>query len=229
MREQIPLRFPREYIPSWHTLIELCDQLLDYSTSLKSEDLWPVLALGKKAAITTKAIATLAGMEFWSDAFALSRTLTDIEIILKWLMKEDTVHRIQTYLAGIENEKKRLVNKMTAGLSVSAQTLSDLIDPAELGTAPPIEDNRKGWSGLTIREMSREVDMERHYDAAYWISSSIVHSHALSLLEWSPKRDHENEVLVSFFCQHNDGFQSHMVLSAIQCRYFILSHSSIKN
>ena len=215
MREQIPLRFPQEYIVSWHTLVELCDQLLDYSTPLQNEHLWPIFALCKKAATTTKAVATLASMEFWSDAFALSRTLTDIEIIVKWLMKENTEHRIEKYLSGIEHEKRRLLNKMNAGISVTAQTMSDLIDPAELATLPPIEDNRKGWSGLTIREMSREVDMERHYDAAYWISSSIVHSHALSLLEWNPKRDQENEMLVGFFCQHNDGFQSRIVLSAV--------------
>jgi hypothetical protein len=212
MAEQIPLRFPPNYTASWQALLGLCEQILNYSTPLKSEHLWPLLALCKKAAMTAKAIAALASMELWSDAFVLSRSLIEIEIIVKWLMKEDSVRRIEMYTSGSESEKKRLLKKMVAGISVSAQTLSDLIDPAGLDTDP--EKGGKGWSGLNIRQMSREVDMERNYDLAYWISSSLVHSSVLSLLEWNPKRDDEHELLVSFFCQHNDGLQSHLVLTA---------------
>lgn len=122
-------------------------------------------------------------MELWSDAFVLSRSLIEIEIIVKWLMKEDSGRRIEMYPSGSESEKKRLL-KMVAGISVSAQTLSDLIDPTGLDTDP--EKGGKGWSGLNIRQMSREVNIERHYDLAYWISSSLVHSDSLSTMpvEW---------------------------------------------
>jgi hypothetical protein len=215
MREQALLKFPSEYIPSWQSIDQLSEAILEYAEPLENSTLWPILGLGKKAATTTKGVAVLASMGFWSDAAVLSRSLTDLETTVKWLLKDDSVNRIEKYLSGIEQEKKRLLRKMTAGISVSAQVLSDLIDPRSLKIDDSIAMNDKGWSGLTLRDMAREVDLERNYDLPYWILSAIAHSHVLSILDWSPDREEANEVLASFFCQHKGGFLRILVLGGV--------------
>jgi hypothetical protein len=166
-----------------------------------------------------KGIGALATLELWSDALVLSRSLLELEITIKWILQQDVKGRLHAYLSGISQEKKRLLNKMNAGISVSAQVLSMLIEPSDLGIDTATTELKASWSGQNVRELAREVDMEQNYDLPYWISSMFAHAHALSVLEFHPDKRKESEVFARMFSQQGGDFLSTMVMEAVPCQF----------
>jgi hypothetical protein len=96
--------------------------------------------------------------------------------------------------------------------------LSDLIKPENLKVEDPASEINKTWSGLTVREMAREVNMEQNYDLPYWISSAFIHSHALSILDANPKRNKENPILTDMFSQGEKRFLNTIVMEGVPCQ-----------
>lgn len=219
MQDTFPYRFSKVFTASWNSILELSETVLGYSQPLKDNDFWPVLALGKRACGTMKGIGALATLELWSDALVLSRSLLELEITIKWILQQDVKGRLRTYLSGISQEKKRLLNKMNAGISVSAQVLSMLINSSDLGTDTATTEIQSSWSGQKVRELAREVGMEQNYDLPYWISSMFAHAHALSVLEFHPDKRKESEVLAGMFSQKSGDFLSTMVMEAVPCQF----------
>lgn len=214
MRKQPSPDLPELYYPQWHAILQIGERILNCPQSPTHAPLWPILGLSKKAAATTEAIAALASAQLWADALVLKRTLIEIEITIKWFLDQDTENRIQRYVSGIDHESMNLLNKMSAGRSVSAQFLADLINPAALAPSNPVEEIGRSWSGLSIRDMSRDCDMERIYDMAYWISSAFVHSHVLSILDYNPSLKEQQEILGPLFGRGSDDFPCWLVLGA---------------
>ncbi|MES1224347.1 MAG: DUF5677 domain-containing protein, partial [Bacteroidota bacterium] len=107
--------FPKNYSEAWNGLLDLSHELIHDDKKLSNQNFLPVLGLCKKASYTTFAIASLVSMELWQDSLMLSRTLLDLEIIMKWLLHKDVDTRIAAYKQGLEQEKKRFINKMRAG------------------------------------------------------------------------------------------------------------------
>ena len=103
---------------------------------------------------------------------------------------------------------------MVAGRSVSAQMLADFVDATTLINGTGLGETGRGWSGLTIRDMAREIDLERIYDLPYWISSAFIHSHALSILGKNDELKQKEEVLAPMFDEGLEGLPRFLVLGA---------------
>lgn len=212
VEQKILLRFPEPYIQLWGRMLEFSEIIEKYSTPLKNQKFWPLLGLAKKAALTTKSIAVLASAHFWADALVLGRTLFDLDVIVSWILETDTENRVEIFKGSINEDKLRLARKMAAGMSVAAQVMKDISDPTEFD----IDELKKKVQALNktgnIREMSREVDLERVYDLFYWVSSAFAHSSFISLIDYNEEERAKEKALAMFFGQSNSGFPCWIVL-----------------
>jgi hypothetical protein len=206
------LSFPPEYRRMWDQLHEVACAVLSSSTPLPDKELWPLLALTKKAANSVIGAAALVSLELWGDALVIGRSLLELDIILKWLIEKDTKIRLTEYLSGISEEKKRFAKKIDEGYSTFAQVYGTLY-PDELRAMA--HEGGKTWSKHHLRELSVETNKEPEYDSFYWISSAYVHSHALSLLEWNSELRRQENVLSPLFCMDRPGPFEYAVIIGI--------------
>jgi Family of unknown function (DUF5677) len=206
-------RFDPTYIPLWSKLEELSQRLVTYTGPLPDTNLWPVLALGQKGARSLKSCAALISLELWDDAFIIARALFETEITIKWLAEDDTETRVNEYLLGIQREKGRLLSKMGAGSSLTAQAIADTFSQSEL--RPSINEVTKPSARSNIREMSRDADEERSYDFFNWIASAFAHSHALSIIDCNPDLAHQEKVLSFLFGHEKNGIIRHYLLGGV--------------
>jgi len=160
----------------------------------------------------------------WAEALILGRSLMELEIIIKWLLSEKVEERLNQYIGAILDEEKRLARKMEKGVSVSAQILSELIGDKLLERIRDRRDteasetlNRIGsksrWPNRSVREIAKEVDLERNYDMVYWIESIFAHAHPLSILEDHPS-DWDHLLCPLFTCEARDGLPRALCLVA---------------
>lgn len=178
--------------PEWEAILKLSLSIRQDNKPLPKQELWPIKGLARRAANISRGLAVLVMHGLWAEVLILGRALMEIEIIMKWLLKEGGNARLESYIAAINEEKKRLRRKMSSGVSVSAQILSELIGEALDAEIDADSDDRnntgqnKRWPPISIRDMSKEVDMERNYDIVYWLQSIFTHSHPLSVIESHP-------------------------------------------
>ena len=125
-------------------------------------------------------MALLIQQDLWMETIALGRS--SFEIVLRWLFHGDSEQKLSTYLGAIDTETQRLKRKLAAETSITAMVMSDLLGEEYRKASSPAKTRRP----VSVRDMSTEVDMERHYDFAYWMESSFVHATPLSLLDYAP-------------------------------------------
>jgi hypothetical protein len=207
--------FPKNYSEAWNELLDLSNELIHYNKKLSNQKFLPILGLCKKASHTAFAIASLVSIELWQDSIMLSRTLLDLEIVMKWLLHKDTELRLEAYKQGLEQEKKRFTNKMQAGKSISSKVANLLFTEEAVNDNNYNEKLERSWSGMTLREMSEEVAMEGNYDMSYWISSIFLHSHYLSITSLIAEKDDTENPIFNFFDHTNSGLSRFMSLTAI--------------
>lgn len=197
MKNNVPPLDPI-YAPLWDKLGAVSKKVLLYYKKHRQDESWLILELTYKFIQSLESCSVLIALEFWSDAVILGRALFETQIIIKWLLSSDTEKRSQIYLSGIDDEKKRLISKMEAGQSISALALNEVLRPLLTTSA----NSKQGdYSNINLREMTRIVGDERHYDINYWLASSFVHSHALSLIPYSnslKKQENGLSQIISF-------------------------------
>lgn len=207
----------------WRIILELATSIRKMNPALPQPYMWPIRGLARRSANISGGLAVLVMNGLWAEALILGRSLMEMEITLKWLLSGDTKKRLNRYIGAIRDEEKRLCRKMTEGVSVSAQILSELIgdqlrDRLAKGVKTPGPASYHGpksrWPYLPIREMAREVDLERNYDLGYWIESIFAHVHPLSILESHPS--HWDHLLCPLFtCEAREGLPRALCLVAL--------------
>jgi hypothetical protein len=137
-------------------------------------------------------------------------------------ISEDSERRLELFASTIHDEEERLARKMSEGVSVSAQVLADLIGDKLReklsrnadGVKSAQSHSAKSWPPFPIREMAREVDLERDYDLVYWLQSIFAHAHPLSILEAHPS-DWEHLLCPLFTCEATSGMPRALCLVAL--------------
>jgi hypothetical protein len=199
--------------PHWDALLRLAHEVRNKAKLFSDDSLWPIKGLARRSGNLVRGVGILVMHGLWVEALICGRALMEIEITMKWLLHKDRNERISYYATTIDAEKHRLARKMSAGVSVSAQVMNDLIGP-ELRDELRHKSNRNPWPKIPIREMAKEVDMDRNYDVAYWLTSIFAHAHPLSIVEAHPP-DQDHLLCPLFTCEADSGLPRGYALTAI--------------
>jgi hypothetical protein len=145
----------------------------------------------------------------------------EIEITVKWLLSGDSNKRLDQYVRAIHIEEERLGRKLSDGFSVSAQIMNELFGEhlkqrraSHARAGSPTSGRKSGWPPVSIREMSKEVNLERNYELGYWIESVYAHAHPLSILEAHPS-DWDHVLCSMFTCEARNGLPRFICVLAL--------------
>lgn len=212
MDPQSETQVPRGQNKHWVEIVDLWQIAVNVAKSKQQSDLWPILGFLFRANDLIQAVACLAEKQLWVEATILGRSLLEIEIVVKWLLHKDQSTRMKSFSNGIDGEKRRLLRKMKDGVSVTAQILGDVFE-AKLKEELTGKNELDTWPPTSIRDMAREVDMERNYDIPYWIQSIYSHASPLSILECQPAKI--KSFLVDLFDKGPNGMVPRIMNTAI--------------
>lgn len=209
----------------WRLILEMATLMRTASPSVTEPYLWPIRGLARRAANTSRGLAVLVMNGLWAEALIVGRSLMEMEITVKWLLARDVKDRLSRYIGAIHDEEERLARKLADGISVDAQMLNELVgdqlrdrlknSPLRPDASPQDRRRRRsGWPYLSIREMAREVGLERNYELCYWIESVFTHVHPLSVLESHPT-EWDHILCPLFACEARTGMPRAFCLVAL--------------
>ncbi len=224
-----PPNHARTHLPQlpdeWRQILEMASLLRQAGTNPSEPHLWPITGMARRAANMTRGLALLVMNGLWAESLVVGRSLMEMEITVKWLLAKDVKDRLDLYVGAIRDEEERLARKLSDGISVSAQVLNEFVGDQlrERLKKSPLRPNlpprnqkkkRTGWPYLSIRDMAKEVGLERNYELGYWIESVFAHVHPLSVLESHPiEWDH---ILCPLFaCESRTGMPRALCLVAL--------------
>lgn len=198
MQENLSLS--QKYRSFWDSVMSIGQNILEIETT-KIEELWCVLALCKKSIQTYKTIYQIATYPQIGECITLARTIFDNEIMVRYLLKDSSLERVQNYLAGKEVAKSEMHYKIQHEKSATFQIIRDKIKE---DTSYFQYQEKKLPKKQTIREISEQVGLDGSYDTFYWTSSKFIHADLLSLNSYKTDFFDGEQLLQSFFDSKNE-------------------------
>lgn len=150
--------------------------------------LWVVMGLLTKACKTYRAMQLLCEVGLIEDANSAARTLLELLIAVRWILKKDTRKRTQMFVAyrSVCDDRMFRAWKGTTGLKRHAtkRLLKEVAD--QLAASEAILGAKQlgklvaGYSGMTIRKTAREVGLAVAYELYYRYASTFAHGSDLA-------------------------------------------------
>jgi hypothetical protein len=204
----------------WELILKIAHAIRMSKIPPPAKHMWPIRGLGRRAANLARGLAVVIMHGLWAEGLILGRALMEIEITVKWLLVGDSVARLQRYVNAIHSEEERLCRKLDDGISVSAQFLNELVGE-ELRTRVKNRSSsgkaaysKLRWPAASIREMAKEIGLERDYELGYWMESIFAHAHPLSVLEAHPS-EWDHILCPLFTCERREGIPRALCLVAL--------------
>lgn len=192
-----------KYSDFWNITEPLIDKFEKVDLLSLNEHEKVIYGLTERAISIFHAIGELHNFTLIDAKLILTRSLFDTEILINWLLQDDSEKRIGLYLDGVELDKDNLVKKIKSKISTTGQVLADIFSD-EIEKHISTTSKRKNWSGKNIRELTRDVYLEKSYDIGYWMMSVFVHGSALSIADNCKLDKYKNEKLLSAVFETTD-------------------------
>lgn len=187
----------KNYNELWDIPLPLINKFDSIDKSKLSDNQKVIYGLTKRAINIYSSVGELYNSEFTETKLILARAIFDTEILINWLLQKDQNKRIELYINGLEIDKNSLISKLKSEISTTGQILAEIFSN-EIKNYK-INTSKKGnWSGKTIRELTKDVYLEKSYDIGYWLMSIFVHGSVLSISDEIKLKKYNDDKLLSF-------------------------------
>lgn len=183
----------------WNCVYPLISRFNNIEQSNFDEEKKVIFGLTSRCLRIYESISQLNDLSQLHSSIILTRSLFDTEILINWLLAEESKKRIQLYLEGIDFDKDNLIKKIKSKISTTGQILGDLYKK-EIDSYIKKTEKKRSWSGKSIRDLTKDVYLEKSYDIPYWMMSVFTHGSVLSIAhELELNKYTSDKILVNVF------------------------------
>jgi hypothetical protein len=141
-----------------------------------------------KTCKTHEAIVILTERGYGQDAGILLRSLVNLVINAYWIARDPAV-RLERYMdydwilrsqAADIGRRGDALARLTPEMRCQLAALDAEIEKKAREAKEKHHYDRRGWSGISIRDMAKDVGFQNYYDYAYRLLSNLEHSNSRS-------------------------------------------------